>query len=266
MWLALIAFTVQSVSPALGFAPDAALPAQDSPTILALGCTQRDHGPLYHHQLGPGGPRMISPSMPRATLQEIVIRYPFTTTYQVQVDALGHAHDVVILHSSKVPALDRRVARSILGTTFDPARHNCVGIASAFASAATRLPAPTVFLYTRPATPVVYGRPTKPPKGACSVPHRNPTIVHLVRPELNDSMKRLILAAQRTFMNTVDVHLDDVGSVTRAVVSHSSGQKVFDEATLMAARQTKYAPRVVNCTSSPGDSIIMAAFSQRLVL
>ncbi len=209
---------------------------------------------------------MNSPSLSKATLQEIVIRYPSTTTYEVQVDASGHPHDLIILHSSKVRALDRRVAQSILDSKFDPAVHNCAKIPSVFASAASRLPTPTVFLYTRPATPVVYGRPTKPIKSACSVPHRNPAIVNLVRPTLDDSMKKLILATQRTFINTVNVRLNASGAVTSAVVSRSSGQRIFDEATVMAAKQTRYAPRVVNCTSAPGDYFIMAAFSQRLVL
>jgi TonB family protein len=264
MLLALIAFTVQSVSPALAIAPLAGPSSYHTATTTVAGCT-RDRTPLREHRLGAGGPRMISPSLDAGSMQRIVARYPaFTTTYAVSVSAAGKPHDVVILHPSKDLAEDRAVAAAALSSTFEPAFHNCAAVASTFRSASTQLPAPTVFLITRPATPVIYGTKPKTRTGACAVPHHDPAIVHLVRPEFTDSMKKLVLATQRTYLNTVNVQLDASGAVQNAMVGKSSGRKAFDEATLAAARETTYAPRVEHCSHIPGTYFVMAAYTDRL--
>ena len=263
MLLALIAFTVQAVSPALAFAPQGALPQQLTPaTSLAANCSQRDSGPLRDHTLGPAGPRMIRQSLSADFLASSIKRYPATITYSIAVDAAGHQHDFKTLHSSNNTAVDEQVRRWVMESTFKPAVHNCVAVAGTFTSGASRLPAPSVLIYSRPATPVIYGKSEQKSVGGCAVPHRNPAMARLVKPQMSDAMKQRIAATQTTFLTSVNVHLTASGAVSRAAMQHSSGQKMFDDAALAAAERSTYAPRIVNCHAVAGDYYIMAAFTE----
>ncbi len=259
MLLALIAFTLQSISPVLAFAPQALEPSQISPVVLASNCS-KDVGPTRNHELGAGGPRMGSPSLPQRTLNDIVARYPATTTtFRVQVDASGHPHDLTILHHSQV---DKQTVEEVMASTFQPARHNCAAMAGTFSSAITKLPAPTVFVMTRPgiAGPRVTAAAPKPAAG-CAVPHLYAKVKHLVKPDITDAMAKVIDSTQRTYLNLVTVQISASGAVTSAVVDKSSGNKVFDDAAVAAADRTTYSARVVNCKPVPSTQIIMTAFT-----
>jgi TonB family protein len=201
---------------------------------------------------------MISPSVPVSYLQKMIARYPAsTTTFQVQVDAAGHPHNLTVLHHSQDSALDKRVTDEVLASTFEPARHGCAAVAGTFTSSVTRLPAPTALIIARP------GPEAAAPKrvAGCATPHRDALAKNVAKPDLTAPMKDLIASTRRTFLNTVTVHVTRSGSVGNAVLNKSSGSKVFDDAAISAAGRTTYAPRIVNCMAVPSTQIIMTAFT-----
>lgn len=269
MLFTLFALTLQAISPVLAFAPPPIRPAL-YPATVALGCTQPDRGPVLRHTYGPGGPLMGSESLPPDVLQKFVANNPATTTtYEVSVDASGHPHNLAILHRSNDPALDQLVAHSVRDSTFNPAHHNCVAVAATFSSGWTRLPAPRVFTNAIRLPPNNHGGINgKPRNGQCTVPNRNPSIVHRVQPEFPDWIKKL--ATQRTFMNTVSVRVNEAGSVTSAAVNNGIGQmaddalKVFNDATLVAIKRSTYSPGMANCAPLASEYLVRSGLLEWL--
>lgn len=58
------------------------------------------------------------------------------------------------------------------------------------------------------------------------------------------------------------VHVSATGAVTRAQVTHSSGDPDIDSAALDAALRTTYSPKIVKCEAVPGTYIFRADFSR----
>ncbi len=258
MLFALIAFTLQSIAPVLAFAQQTVEPFHTSPISVAASCT-KDSAPFRRHELGVGGPRMISPSLDLSTTQKTVARYPATTvTYTVQVDAAGRPHNVAILHHSQDSSLDKRAVDEVMSSTFVPARHHCAAVAGSFTSSITKLPAPAVFIVARPGTAT--GAAPRPVAG-CGVPHRYAKVKTLVKPVITGPMAQVIDTTQRMYLNVVTAHVNASGTVTSALIAKSSGNKVFDDAAVSAADRTTYSARVVNCTPVPSTQIIMTAFT-----
>ncbi len=206
---------------------------------------------------------MDSESLPDRFLQKLVQQHPATTTtYEVNVDASGRPHDLTILHRSKDPAVNQRVVHTVLSSTFEPAHHDCVPVASTFRSGVTRLRSPSVLVIVNRMAVVSNGAKTTTAKAECSALHRNPSIVNLALPRFPDWIKWL--AAQRSFVNAVRIRVNASGTVTSATASSSVKQLAFDDATLAAAKRSTYAPGLVNCTPTPSEYLVHWAFTQWL--
>jgi protein TonB len=99
--------------------------------------------------------------------------------------------------------------------------------------------------------------PTSTPKPACANPNIEATTTNAVQPETPDIARE----QGATGTTQVKVTLTPTGSVTSATVYKSSGNQALDNAAVMAAKQSTYAPAVENCVKVPGDYIFRVDFA-----
>jgi periplasmic protein TonB len=93
--------------------------------------------------------------------------------------------------------------------------------------------------------PVVASQgPPETPHPACKTPFQDATVVQQAQPDYPDSARELGLG---TVTVTVTVTLSGTGALENAVVSQGSGNGAIDNAALAAAKQSTYAPKIVNC-------------------
>jgi periplasmic protein TonB len=91
--------------------------------------------------------------------------------------------------------------------------------------------------------------PPGTPKPACKTPYQDATVVQQAQPEYPDSARELGLG---TVTVAVTVTLSPTGALENASVSQSAGNMALDQAALAAARQSTYAPKIVNCEGVDG--------------
>ncbi len=242
--LIIVALVLQAVSPALAFANRPASPDTPMATTGVQGCidSHRGPGPFHRHTYGPGGPEVVSPSLPVDVLDKIVARYPAdTVTYTVAVDAKGHPHDLRILHQSGSSDLNQKVKRAVLADTFQPAQVQCRAVAGSFSSAVTHFAAPKLFVNAQ-RLPVPGGTGSV---GTCATSRRNPSITDLVK--ITPSSSLLSLSENRSLIGTVLVRVDRSGNVSnvsmygRPVMAQPPSSE-FDDALQKAAKRTSYSP------------------------
>ncbi|HEY8298094.1 MAG TPA: TonB family protein [Candidatus Baltobacteraceae bacterium] len=106
-----------------------------------------------------------------------------------------------------------------------------------------------------PATPVP--QPVVTAKPACKVPFQDATVTNEVPPEYPDSARSLGLG---TVTVLVKVAVGPSGSLQNATVYQSSNNLAIDQSALSAARQSTYAPKIVNCQPTSGDYLFRAQF------
>jgi len=271
MLLALIAFTVQSVSPVLAYEPQQGVLAQGpAPAPIATKCTvpNRDIRMAYllgPKRRGPGSPRDDYPLDAR----RFANRYGAANvaTFDLTVDAAGQPRKVVVLSAPRYPGMVEHVTRVLMTSTYDPALHDCVPVAATIRGAG--LP----FLVRPPYTlsvlsPVYPNGWSSQHKSSCKVPtvtHERSSIVGAnpkteMLPAFADSMKNISIEAK--FVSSVRVHVDDAGVATSAAVVSSSGQPAFDNALLTAARRATYPLNASSCKPLPTDYVWHATFSR----
>ena len=239
MLLALIAFTVQSVSPVLAYTQQPlSIPARASTAAatIAANCAVPNRGirrastfsgfripkksPLYGSELS--SPAQVAAEFGAANV----------ATFDLTVDATGHPSKVVVLSAPRYPGMVEHVTHILMSDTYLPALHDCVPIV-----ATTRKglyfgkPLANTDSIVVPAYPT--GWSAQHP-AACKVP----TLEHTGVPAFPDAMRNLSVDASYTA--SVRVHLDAAGAVTNATVVTPSGQAAFDDALLAAARQATY--------------------------
>ncbi len=114
------------------------------------------------------------------------------------------------------------------------------------AGTSTGTPAPV------PATPA----PT--PKPACANPNQEATATQVMSPEYPQSALDLGLGPVAVL---VQVTIGPTGNLVDASVYKSSGNMAIDRAAVRAARQSQYAPKLVNCQPTTGTYIFHADFT-----
>jgi TonB family protein len=102
-----------------------------------------------------------------------------------------------------------------------------------------------------PATPA----PTEKP--ACANPNQEASVTQPVAPDYPDSARDLGLGAVTVL---VQVTVGPTGNLLGEKVYQSSNNMAIDQAALRAARQSSYAPKLVNCQPTQGDYIFRAEF------
>ncbi|HEV2741367.1 MAG TPA: TonB family protein [Candidatus Elarobacter sp.] len=233
MLLALIAFTVQSVSPVLAYeqpqqsmlargsaAAGCAVPNRGAQAIFFRGIKTRTGSPPY-------GADLPDPD-------KLVAKFGAANvaTFDLTVDATGHPRKVVVLSAPRYPGMVKHVTHILMANTFLPALHDCAPVATTTRTALRfGTPVANVSSIVVPAYPK--GWSTRH-ASACKVP----TLLHTGVPAYPDAMKNMSVDARYTA--SVRVHLDATGAVTNAAVVAPSGQPAFDDALLDAARQATY--------------------------
>jgi len=113
-----------------------------------------------------------------------------------------------------------------------------------------------------PAPPSTPGPPasTPPPTPAppkCKTPYQDATVVQQVTPDYPESARELGLGEVTV---QVEVTISPSGSLQSAKLYSQSGNMALDQAALSAAKQSTYAPKVVNCDPIEGTYLFKVTF------
>lgn len=115
--------------------------------------------------------------------------------------------------------------------------------AGTVASAAPAPPAPTA--------------PPGTPKPACKTPYQDATATNPVTPDYPDSAREMGLGEVQV---TVQVTIGPSGNLVDAKIAQSGNNMAIDQAALSAARQSTYAPKIVNCQPVVGTYLFKVTF------
>jgi protein TonB len=99
--------------------------------------------------------------------------------------------------------------------------------------------------------------PPGTPKPACKTPYQDATVVNQAQPEYPDAARDLGLGEVQV---AVTVTIGPDGNLIDAKVSQSAGNMSLDQAALAAARQSTYAPKIVNCQPTTGSYYFKVTF------
>jgi protein TonB len=124
-----------------------------------------------------------------------------------------------------------------------PKQGSDVGAPSGQGTAAPAPPAPTA--------------PPGTPKPACKTPYQDATVVQQAQPEYPDQAREQGLGEVQV---AVRVTIGPSGSLVNAAIAQSAGNMALDQAALAAARQSTYAPKIVNCEPVTGDYLFRVTF------
>lgn len=105
--------------------------------------------------------------------------------------------------------------------------------------------------------PAAPAAPPGTPKPACKTPYQDATVVQQAQPEYPDSAREQGLGEVQV---AVKVTIGPSGNLVDASVSQSAGNMALDQAALAAARQSTYAPKIVNCQPEQGDYLFRVTF------
>ena len=109
--------------------------------------------------------------------------------------------------------------------------------------------------------PAGQGTQTGPPataKPGCANPNREATVTNAMSPDYPDSARELNLG---TVNVEVEVSVGATGNLASASIYKSSNNMAMDQAALRAARQSTYAPKLVDCEPVQGDYLFTATFT-----
>ena len=99
--------------------------------------------------------------------------------------------------------------------------------------------------------------PPGTPKPACKTPYQDATVVNQVTPEYPDQARDLGLGEVQV---AVEVTISPSGSLVDAKIAQSANNMSMDQAAIAAAKQSTYAPKVVNCQPVQGDYLFRVTF------
>ena len=275
MLLALIAFTVQSVSPVLAYEPQPARVAQTAAAPGAANCPVPNRGIVMSYLLGPKRRAASSPADDRevAPASAVVKRVgaSHAATFDLTVDAAGKPAKVVVI-SPRYPEMVKTVTHIAMASTYKPALHDCVPVT---ATIRTAYPIDTPQASTASVIVPVYPAGwSEQHKAACKVPttshtrfrpgYVSPNAYTEMLPAFPESMKAVAIGAK--FTTSVRVHVDAAGAATSAALSRSSGQQAFDGAALAAARRATYPLTTSSCKPLPSDYVWNTTFERNSLL
>lgn len=109
---------------------------------------------------------------------------------------------------------------------------------------------------TAPTSDATTGTATTGP--SCSNPNKEASVIEPMSPNYPDSARDLGLG---TVSVLVQVTIDAQGRLVDARIYGSSNNAAIDQAALLAARQSRYAPRIANCAPVDGTYIFHADFA-----
>lgn len=225
MFIAVIAFLMQSISPVLAYAPQS---ASSGPALLAAACATPNR-PVQMEGY-------VDTSHGRKTIWESP--WPLSTgvkywgsdkiaILEVTVNASGKAQNVSVVSTPDRSGAQIAVRRFEKGT-YRPAVKNCVNVASTFR---TWFPVRSnqQRLYSIVSAAYPKGWSNEHPS-ACRVPD----LIHGGVPSVAG------LNAGKHLTASIRVDVDTAGGVSNAAIVNSSGNTSFDNATLAAARGATY--------------------------
>ena len=99
--------------------------------------------------------------------------------------------------------------------------------------------------------------PPGTPKPACKTPYQDATVVNQAQPEYPDAARDQGLGEVQV---AVQVTIGPSGGLIDAKIAQSANNMALDQAALAAARQSTYAPKVVNCQPVTGDYLFRVTF------
>jgi TonB family protein len=275
--LALIAFTLQSVSPVLAYDPQPNLVAQASPVSVNAGaCTTPDRGITMTYLLGPkrraAGSGADDAVVPPASA--IVARHgaSHVVAFDLTVDAAGRPRNVVVVTPAQYPGQADSIKRIYMASTYKPALRNCVPVAATIRTAVPSMqPESSTGAVIVPVYPAGWSAGHA---SSCKVPtvtHARfrsgfaaPTKFGKMLPAFPDTMKNVPVGSR--FATSIDVHVNAAGAATRAAIVRSSGKPAFDETALAAARTATYPLTDTTCTPLPSEYVWNVTFDRTTLL
>lgn len=99
--------------------------------------------------------------------------------------------------------------------------------------------------------------PPGTPKPACKTPYQDATVVDQAQPEYPDAARELGLGEVQV---AVTVTIGPSGNLIDAKIAQSAGNMSLDQAALAAARQSTYAPKIVDCQPTTGSYYFKVTF------
>lgn len=99
--------------------------------------------------------------------------------------------------------------------------------------------------------------PPGTPKPACKTPYQDATAVQAATPDYPESAREQGLGEVQV---TVVVTIAPSGSLVNASIGQGSGNMAIDQAALAAARQSTYAPKIVDCQPVQGQYYFKVTF------
>jgi|SRR5579884_843791 len=112
---------------------------------------------------------------------------------------------------------------------------------------------------TAPPAPVAAtpGPPASTPKPACKTPYQDATVVQQATAEYPENARELGLGEVQV---AVQVTIGPSGNLVNAKIAQSANNMSLDNAALAAARQSTYAPKIVDCQPVQGDYLFRVTF------
>jgi TonB family protein len=275
MLLALIAFTLQAVSPVLAYEPAPDLLALNPQSSGAANCPVPNRGIVMSYVLGPRHRAASSPAddkqVPSASSVVARVGASHAATFDLTVDAAGKPSKVVVI-SPRDPDMVRTVTHIVMRSTFKPALRDCVPVTATIRTAfPVDTPEASTSSVITPAYPAGWHDQHRT---ACKVPvttharfrsgYIAPNAYTDMLPAFPETMKDIAIGVK--FRTSVRVHVDAAGAATSAVLSSSSGQQAFDDAALTAARRATYPLTATSCRPLPADYVWNTTFERNSLL
>ena len=275
MLLALIAFTLQSVSPVLAYEPPPSILAQNATTPGPANCPVPNRGIVMSYLLGPKRRTASTPAdnaeVPSASTVVARVGASHAATFDLTVDAAGKPRKVVVL-SPRYPDMVRTVTHIVMASTYRPALRNCVPVSATIRTAyPVDTPEASTASVIIPAYPAGW---SEQHKAACKVPmtshtrfrsgYVSPNAYTEMLPAFPESMKDIAIGAK--FKTSVHVHVNATGTATGTALASSSGQQAFDDAALVAARRASYPLTATSCKPLPSDYVWITTFERNSLL
>ncbi|HWT04149.1 MAG TPA: M56 family metallopeptidase, partial [Xanthomonadales bacterium] len=268
MLLALIAFTVQSVSPVLAYEPPQPAIAAQGPAAaaqIAANCFVPNRGVRLT-------PRMTKTSEKlkwELDARKFIARFGAAKVarFDLTVDAAGTPRKVAVLSAPPYPGMVDHVTRMLMASKYEPELRNCVPVGASLKGAG--LPFFVGPPYTEsllvPVYPVGWSAQHK---GACKVPSVTHARSSIIGPNPKTEMLPAFVTSMRdisvdeTFKTSVRVHVNGAGAATSAAVESPSGHPAFDGAVLAAARRVTYPLDASDCKPLPNEYVWNASFGR----
>lgn len=157
---------------------------------------------------------------------------PITVLVEIVVTPTGAGTAEHIFRSSGNPLIDMAALRAARESSYAPRIISCVAVTGSY-------------LFRARFDPDASPLPLSSPSGAlaCANPYVEAHVADLAQAVYPSEARDL----RRQGVVLVAVEIGPTGALSSATVFRSSGFAPFDEAALLAARKSKYSPKLVNC-------------------